>query len=59
VKNSELLETNDAMVWAKEFVSCMNKNNWTLHDIDVALMVGWFANAMAAQEFRDKQGDSK
>ena len=53
MKTSKLLETNDAMVCAKEFVECKKKNKWTLDDIDEALMVGWFANAMAAQEFAD------
>ena len=52
-KKAELLETNDAMIWAKEFVKCKKKNVWTLKDIDEALMVGWFANAMVAQEFVD------
>ena len=51
--NAELLETNDAMVWAKEFVATKNKMGWSLNDIDEGLMVGWFANAMAAQEFQD------
>jgi hypothetical protein len=52
--NAELLSTNDAMVWAKEFVACMKRNNWTLEDIDEVLMVGWFANAMVAQEYKDQ-----
>ena len=46
-----LLETNDAAVWAKVFVEYKKENNWTLEDIDEGLMVGWFASAMAAQEF--------
>ncbi|MCK9369326.1 hypothetical protein M0R04_05255 [Candidatus Dojkabacteria bacterium] len=49
----EFIDTNDAMVWAIEFVKCKNENNWTLNDIDEGLMVGWFANAMAIQEVID------
>jgi hypothetical protein len=45
-----LLETTDAMVWAEEFVRIKIKQGWTWTDIDEGLMVGWFANAMAAQE---------
>ena len=55
-KASELLETNDAAIWAAEFERCKQKNNWTLDDIDESLMIGWFANAMAAQEFKDNRG---
>jgi hypothetical protein len=50
MKSKDLLQTNDAMVWAKEFVSCLKKNNWSIENIDEGLMVAWFANAMAAQE---------
>lgn len=52
----ELLEskTNDAQKWAEAFIECKNRNTWTLEDIDARLMVGWFANAMAAQEYVDK-----
>jgi len=55
-KGVNLLETTDAMVWAKEFVRTKNRMKWTLDDIDEGLMVGWFANAMAAQEFKDTRG---
>ena len=48
-----LLSTNDAMVWAEEFVRIKEKNGWTLEDIDEGLMVAWFANAMAAQELAE------
>ncbi len=53
MNSSELLQTNDAMVWAKEFVKTKKEMDWTLDDIDESLMVGWFANAMAAQEFSE------
>ncbi len=52
-----LLETNDAMVWAEEFERCKKKNNWTLDDIDESLMLAWFANAFAAQEFKMSRGN--
>lgn len=48
--NIKLLGTNDAMVWAEEFVKTMQRNKWEPNDIDEGLMVGWFANAMVAQE---------
>lgn len=42
-----LLNTTDAMVWAEEFM----KNFGDKKDqIDVSLMVGWFANAMVTAE---------
>lgn len=44
---AKLLETTDAMVWAEEF---MRNFGDKLDQIDRGLMVGWFANAMAAQE---------
>ena len=47
-----LLETTDAVVWAKEFERCKKTNNWTLEDIDEGLMICWFANAFTAQEFK-------
>lgn len=53
----DLLSTNDAMVWAQEFVKTCRE-----HDIDPVrdddpkgFMVGWFANAMAAQENADRR----
>lgn len=49
---SDLLRTNDAALWAEEFIRVKHEQNWTLDDIDFALMVGWIANAMAAQEFK-------
>jgi hypothetical protein len=47
-----LMQTNDAMVWAVEFVRTLKENNWTIEDIDEGLMVGWFANAMCAQKIK-------
>jgi len=34
----------DANYWAEEFIKAKERNNWTLEDIDFALMIGWFAN---------------
>jgi len=53
MKKVNLLKTNDAQAWAKEFVKCKRKNKWMLDDIDESLMIAWFANAMAAQEFAE------
>ena len=53
--SAELLETNDAMVWAKEFVAIKKYMKWTIDEIDEGLMAAWFSNAMAAQEFKDRQ----
>ena len=50
---TKLVHTGDAQVWAKEFVKYKNKCGWTLDDIDEGLMIGWFANAMCAAEFRE------
>ena len=38
-----LYATDDAMVWAQEFVNVVEAGA----TVDVGLMVGWFANAMA------------
>ena len=54
-----LLQTNDAMVWAVEFVRTSKENNWTIEDIDEGLMVGWFANAMVAQEIKTLKGQER
>jgi len=48
----DLLKTNDAKVWAERFVQIKKEKKWTIDDIDESLMLGWFANAMAAQEFK-------
>ncbi len=54
IRSVDLLQTNDAAVWAAEFERCKRKNGWTIDDIDEGLMIGWFANAMAAQEFSER-----
>lgn len=59
MKDSELLQTNDAMLWAKEFVRMKEAKNWTLGDMEEGLMVCWFANAMAAQEFSMRSNTTK
>ena len=38
----------DAQVWAKFFMETKDKNKWNIEDIDEALMIAWFANAMMA-----------
>jgi hypothetical protein len=38
----------DAQAWAKFFIHTKEKASWQLEDIDEALMLGWFANAMMA-----------
>ena len=56
----KLLTTNDAVVWAEEFVRTKKEQNWTLDDIDEGLMVGWFANAMCAQmDFDQRKSDNE
>ncbi|MEO0975982.1 MAG: hypothetical protein AAFY24_01935 [Pseudomonadota bacterium] len=45
---SMLLSTTDAAVWAREF--CATAESLGHKDIDESWMIGWFANAMAAQE---------
>jgi hypothetical protein len=47
----DLSNTTDAMVWAEEFMRLFADRR---ADIDAGLMVGWFANAMAAQQARDR-----
>lgn len=44
---TELLQTTDAEVWADEFMRLFGDRPEV---IDKGLMIGWFANAMAAQE---------
>jgi len=36
----------DAMKWAQAFCQIKMKQRWTAADIDEALMVSWFANAI-------------
>lgn len=47
INEHELLSTTDAKVWAQEFMRLFGDRR---EDIDEGLMIGWFANAMAAQE---------
>lgn len=42
--------TDDALKWAQAFVQYKKQNNWTLEDIDEALMFGWFTNAIWRSE---------
>jgi hypothetical protein len=56
--HSKLLQTNDAMVWAEEFVKTKKRKGWSANDIDEGLMLCWFANAMAAQEFKEAKTNS-
>lgn len=46
----KLLESNDAMLWAETFIAVQKRHNVDIGDIDVECMLGWFANAMFAQE---------
>ncbi len=45
---SRLYATDDAMVWAEEFVRICRENE--IDPLDEGFMVGWFANAMATAE---------
>ena len=45
---SQLLATTDAAVWAEQV--WLRAKDLGLEDIDEGWMIGWFANAMAAQE---------
>ncbi len=45
-KVERLYATTDAQVWAQEFMDVVNGGA----DVDEALMIGWFANAMATAE---------
>ncbi len=56
----QLRETTDATVWAKEWTRVYNE--LMLHGWDgdyEGWMIGWFANAFAAQETRDMKKDSE
>ena len=37
--DAELMSTDDALVWAKEFVRSIDEKGWTIEDIDVGLML--------------------
>jgi hypothetical protein len=45
MKASELSNTIDALVWAKNFMNVKEATNFT---IDESLMLAWFANAIMA-----------
>lgn len=53
VPTVDLHATNDASVWAAEFVRLFPHYN-----ADESNMIGWFANAMAAQEMAMTQNES-
>jgi hypothetical protein len=42
---------DDAHKWADAFCQTMRANNWTIADVDEALMVGWFANAIEHSDY--------
>ena len=46
MQEHELLSTDDARVWAEEFVKTVRDHEGI--PTDVATMTGWFANAMSA-----------
>jgi hypothetical protein len=47
----DLSNTTDAMVWAEEFVRICREHK--IDPLDESFMVGWFANAMRAQEAKN------
>jgi hypothetical protein len=50
-----LLQTTDAMIWAEEFCRIYHNGK---HDIEPGWLVGWFANAMLAQEMALKEREN-
>ena len=36
----------NALKWAESFVAHQQAQGWTVEDMDVDLMIGWFANAI-------------
>src|SRR5256885_495128 len=55
--DNSLLETTDAMKWAEAFCNqfqgaLVAASEHEEGDVDPSLMVGWFANAMGAQEMQ-------
>jgi len=46
----DLLKTNDAVVWAKEFMRVLGNGA----EVDEGLMISWFANAFYAQEVKSR-----
>lgn len=51
---NKLLETNDAHTWAREFCRINGKDLRPGIDWE-GVMIGWFANAFAAQEMKDRR----
>lgn len=47
-KQANWRNSPDPMVWAEKFVQTFRENPATFDPGDAGLMVGWFANAMAA-----------
>jgi predicted amino acid-binding ACT domain protein len=45
----------DAQAWAKFFIDTLAEQSWHIEDIDEALMIGWFANAMMAMHDHTKR----
>jgi len=62
IDDGVLRSTNDAKVWAEAFLSVIKKNYPSFaaspqfnEILDEGWLIGWFANAMAAQEFKDQK----
>lgn len=53
ITNEELLNCNDAEVWARDFIRTVEENNIS---IDKDFMVTWFANSFYAQELQSANG---
>jgi hypothetical protein len=56
VDADRLMSTNDAYIWADQFMATFGDR---LQDIDMGLMIGWFANAMAVQEQKDHEARNR
>lgn len=62
IDDGVLRSTNDAKVWAEAFLAVIKKNHPSFaassqfnEILDEGWLIGWFANAMAAQEFKDQK----
>jgi hypothetical protein len=51
----DLLGTTDAYIWAETFVRQMHDLPETAPHLDKDFMVGWFANAMAAEAYHQNR----
>lgn len=49
----------DAQAWAKFFIDTIAEQSLRIEDIDEALMIGWFANAMMAMHDHTKRAVSE